>query len=31
MAEKLHRLDDEQMIFFYPGCKCEHGFRIEED
>jgi hypothetical protein len=28
MAEKLHRLDDEQMIFFCPGCKCEHGVRI---
>lgn len=28
MAEKLHRLDDEQMGFFCPGCRVWHGIRI---
>lgn len=28
MAEKLHRLDDEQVGFFCPGCKSWHGVRI---
>jgi hypothetical protein len=28
MAAKLHRLDDEQVGFFCPGCKCWHGIRI---
>jgi hypothetical protein len=28
MADKLCRLDDEQVDFFCPGCKCWHGVRI---
>jgi hypothetical protein len=28
MTEKLHRLDDEQVGFFCPGCKCTHGVRV---
>ncbi len=28
MAQKLHRLDDEQVGFFCPGCKCWHGVRV---
>jgi hypothetical protein len=28
MAEKLHRLDDEQVGFFCRGCKCLHGVRV---
>lgn len=28
MADKLRRLDDEQVDFFCPGCKCWHGVRI---
>ncbi len=28
MPVKLHRVDDEQVGFFCPGCKCWHGVRI---
>lgn len=28
MADKLLRLNDEQMSFFCPGCKCWHDVRI---
>jgi hypothetical protein len=28
MAEKLHRIDDEQVGFFCPGCQSWHGVRI---
>jgi Family of unknown function (DUF6527) len=28
MADKLHRLDEEQVGFFCPGCKSWHGVRI---
>lgn len=28
MAEKLHRVDEEQVAFFCPGCQCWHGVRI---
>jgi len=28
MAEKLHRLNDEQVGFFCPGCRCLHGVRV---
>jgi hypothetical protein len=28
MADKLLRLNDEQMGFFCPGCKCWHKVRV---